>query len=335
MKWLIALALTGCISRPDPPAADARHWQLRPDAREPGPMSAARMAYDPDDGDVVMFAGPTNGVLSNAIYALGDAGWTQICTGTGGPSPRLVPQFTYDARLERVIVAGGTTALLLTGDGLLEDVYACDRATNTWSTLPMLPYGAAGGSILEYQGALYLIGGLTPDAGNTRVHSLVNDTMWIDEHDLPDLGVATYATSMAYDSDNDRVLAFPEVDDGTQYTNTLYAFIDGDWSTVCDSCGDVALEGATLTVVPGESAYLIDGYSSENDSGELGLTSQLAGDTFVEIATQPPPRDSVAAAYDATRDVVVLYGGNGPSCTSAMGSNTNGEDCDETWELVK
>ena len=326
MKWLAAiLVLGGCLGTPDRPTNNARHWNLRSDAREPGPMYAPRLVYDDDLQEVLMFAGSHASVLSNQVFALDGTGWTQICTEGTAPSPRLVPQVTYSNH--RLIVAGGTTNDL-SADTLEPDVYECDPSTNTWTqTIPSLPTAQAGGGALEYQGQIYVVGGLQASGDVAGVRTLQGNA-WTDASGLP-TGVASYSSPVTLDTDHDQIVAFTEIETGMgSPTDDLFAF-NGAWASLCHDCSGTPRVGASIVAVPGESIYLIAG---NHGNAEYGGTSMLVDDSFVSISDDPGARDSFGVAYDAARDVVVLYGGNGPSCMSSGG---NGEDCAETWELVK
>ncbi len=68
------------------------------------------------------------------------------------------------------------------------------------------------------------------------------------------------------------------------------------------------------------------GYSNTN-AIELGGTWRLEQQSLVLIDADPPARDSTGLAYDASRDVIVMFGGNGSGCAGA-------QHCDETWEYI-
>jgi len=71
---------------------------------------------------------------------------------------------------------------------------------------------------------------------------------------------------------------------------------------------------------PKGEILLVGGWSGTN---EIAGTMRWTGSSFTGHSMFPGNRDSVGLAYDVSRQVVVLFGGNGGSC--------NG-DCSETWE---
>jgi hypothetical protein len=98
------------------------------------------------------------------------------------------------------------------------------------------------------------------------------------------------------------------------------------WLRVCETCTGTPRRDASIVWEPSPPrTFVIGGYDGAAGS-EIDGTWQLDAAGTRQLSQLPGKRDSVAVAYDARRDVIVLYGGNGRAC---------GGNCNETWELVR
>jgi len=108
-----------------------------------GPSARARFAtvYDSQRNRMLIFGGRErrNNAYINLrevwAFDLATDTWTEITTSGTAPPARSSPAAVYDATRDRLIIFGGnssTSGLTLTG---INDAYALDLATNTWSAL--------------------------------------------------------------------------------------------------------------------------------------------------------------------------------------------------------
>ncbi len=121
-------------STADIPVTGCYSWaELAPD-RAPVESWGHSMIYDPVRDRIVSFGGYIEGVtLSARVVALnlgGTPGWTDITPAGSGPIPRAESAAVYDSNRDRLVVIGGYGET-----GSLNDVWALDFATNSWSQL--------------------------------------------------------------------------------------------------------------------------------------------------------------------------------------------------------
>ncbi|HUH03146.1 MAG TPA: kelch repeat-containing protein [Kofleriaceae bacterium] len=101
------------------------------------------MAAEPG-GSVVIYGGDTNPSAltinpSTEVWRH-DQGWTQLTTTGAAPSPRVFMASAYDTQRDRLVIFGGQIGDFVSPG--LNDLYALDLGTRTWSQLSA--NGAAG-----------------------------------------------------------------------------------------------------------------------------------------------------------------------------------------------
>jgi hypothetical protein len=330
MKALALLVLVaGCVEEPPrPDNRAARVWTKLQGATQPGKRRAARMTYDVSRGAVVVYGGnhqtPAELVALGDTYAFDGVQWNPICDADVPPPVRYFPALTYAPDIGLVMAGGWRTSDLTT---LADDVWVCDVSTNRWRAHSLLPEGRGGAALLwdPYRRLVMMIGGETQGGAIPAVWNSVDAGNWIVSY-TPTFSTGGGGMSVTYDLDKHRVLAFealinrggPMVRDGLwqlQSSNSI-------WERICEDCVQGSRTDTTIVHVQGTSeTYLLNGYGSIGD--ELSGTWILDNGEFVKVSSDVTQRDSVAAAFDPTRDQLVLYGGNGNSCAN--------DDCAETW----
>lgn len=111
-----------------------------------GPSFRSRSGFvvDTSRGRALLFGGRDRRAATMAPYVnLGDVwaldletlAWTQVTTTGDAPSPRSNPAVAYDAARDRMIVYGGNTSNSGLSPTGVDDTYALDLATNTWSAI--------------------------------------------------------------------------------------------------------------------------------------------------------------------------------------------------------
>ena len=135
-------------------------------------FGSAAVAYDPGSGTVILLG--HTGVNSNTwAYDSRANTWTELLTN-GSPPARIQAVFAYDKSIGQLLLFGGFGHFEKADGGLLNDTWAFDSASNTWSELrPMKPPAARAEAAMAYDDAsskLILFGG---DAGNA---TLLSDT---------------------------------------------------------------------------------------------------------------------------------------------------------------
>jgi hypothetical protein len=306
-------------ARPDA-SYTARRWELRSNASQPGRLIPPKLVYHPGRGRVLLYGGRLeSGARSSAFWELGPTGWTVICDPCT-PGPRDLAALGYDPVRDRVLLYGGDNTV-----GQPNQLWEWDGTTWTESTAPSLPgarergawiYEATRQRMLFIGGA---VGGVETDDVFTFDGSQFTQLTVVAPKPAIVAGDGTF---VMFDPAR-GVLALR--DDGANSTfDEVWQWTNDAWSRLCASCTGQGRSAASLVHDPVLGAnYLINGFIV--GSGEIDGTWIQQGASFAMISQQPEARDSSGVVYDEARDVIVLYGGNGPAC---------GGNCDETWELV-
>lgn len=172
------------------------------------------MAYDSKADRVILFGGQTgdfNTVSPSPfdgetwVYDVAANSWTQM-KPPSGPTIRQGAQMVYDAKADRVILFGGWKSGL---SGPLNDTWAYDYNTNTWTEMAQGPVNALGASIAydQVSDRIVLFGG-GDGSGN-----LFNDTWAFDYNtnawtEMPRSAIPPprIGQVMVYDAKADRVI---------------------------------------------------------------------------------------------------------------------------------
>jgi hypothetical protein len=231
----------------------------------------------------------------------------------------------YDIARDRIVLYGG-----LDTTGAIAGLWEWDGTTWAPITATGLSPGPRGMAQMVYDQRRRLIvmigGGATPNAYDDSVLEY-DGFMWTGvPQDPPVLSViGGQGTTAFWDPVTERIDVY--VDRGYQGDrDTIYSLDGAVWHMVCTTCTGVARRDASVVFDPSPGrTYVIGGYVGAQGT-ELAGTWAYDTTGAAMVSTLPDKRDSVAVAYDARRDVVVLYGGNGVACTG---------NCDETWEFVR
>ena len=301
-----------------------RHWVNRNDGT-PGGLFAPRMVFDDARGTIVMYGGDVNTITSAGMWELTGAGWNVLCDPCA-PGPRYSHALAYDAIRDRVILFGG----LDDGNNPLNDVWEWDGTT--WSlrtTTGTPPTVRDRASAMVIDGSLYVVGGAPNNVPTDELFTLSSTGTWSQPGAAGSRVVANYGMPIAYDAVAHQLYAFADDGDrtGALKRDELYRWdvaAGGPWTTVCTACSGLPRNSVSIVFDPDLGLlWMFTGF----DGNEIKGTWQLQSNAWQPFDAQlPPARDSVGVAYDPSRHVIVMYGGNGNSC--------GGGNCAETWELV-
>ena len=272
------------------------------------------MAYDAARGRVLMFGG------TNAEGQLGDTWawdgtfWTQVADT--GPTPRLGHAMAYDSARKQVVLVGGS-----------------DQATDTWTWdgLVWTQVAETGPSPRFHHRMTYddgrrvivLFGGMDPNGELGDTWEWDGNAWTLRETGGP---AARHNHSLAYDVTNGHIVLFGGAARDQVFDDT-WAWDGALWKQVAEF-GAPATHAARMTAA-GRGTLLFGGAGSTTD-GVPGRGSTWAWDGrfWTEVLHfGPPSRTQHAMAFDATRNRVVLFGGDrlwrGPNPSSLLG---------DTWE---
>jgi hypothetical protein len=294
-----------------------RHWVNR-NLSDPGPLTAARMAYDSKRGRILMYGG-SNVVQSAALWAITGAGWTSICTSCP-PGQRAGPGVAYDPIRDRLVVFGGAN---LGGEPVDTWEYAAD--TNQWTqTATTGPGQHAQGELYfdRARGKVILVGGINITS-TPQLAAWSYDGAWVDLQLANAPAAGGFGQAVTYDLDRAGALVLSGIGGAGAGDDGLYE-LDASWKPVCTTCSGTVRRDASIVFDRAmHTAWLINGTTG---GGDLAGTWQLATNAWTMKLTDPPARSASAVGYDESRDVIVLYGGAAAACTNQL--------CSDTWELV-
>jgi hypothetical protein len=191
----------------------ANTWiELHPLGDLPPARSGAAMVYDSGSGNVILLGGSANGVglMTPWSYDLEANTWTRLTSQSEvQPPARSFESMVYDSTRHKMILFGGATL-----DGkFLDDTWAYDLATNTWTNLDptgRVPSGRAGHSMAydPASGMVILFGGRFGDSGflhDTWTYDPAANT-WTKLHPTGERPVERALHSMVYDPASGKVI---------------------------------------------------------------------------------------------------------------------------------
>jgi len=315
-------------------------------ARPNAPQARAgfAMAYDSESDRVVLFGGELGRAWGPAgsdtwSYNPTTNRWTQMSPSIG-PRGRGGHDMVYDTESDRIILFGGTDQSG-EGDGA---AWAYDFNTDTWTEQAPGP-PARHGLRMAYDtesDRVILFGGRPAQQGG----SLFNDTWaydfntdsWTEMKPSISPSARTHHY-MTYDAESDRVIVW--AGSGTSCRNVwAYDFNTNTWTD------DYTIKGPTLGATWGWLAY-----DSESDrsilfgggtrDGKVATDATWVYDYNTNKWTEMKPSEVPgklachAMVYNATSDLVVLFGGTRAGSDSTYAAETWTYDLNsDTWTNV-
>lgn len=281
-----------------PPIADTWTWDgttwtmMAPGATHPPARSDAAMTYDPVRDVIVLFGGVDGGsVKLDDTWELRAGVWTDVSSTTRPPARKL-HGMAFDPVGRRVLMSGGSS-------GATAETWAWNGVS--WARLAMSGFTTP--AVLVTMGREGYVAGIS--AGQ---NARWNGTAWvtIDGSVTPAFPFAHGAG--AVDVAGRRVV----IHGGTALTTTVVW--SGAWTRLPQpiGVGPGTLGYAAMAFDEKRREFVLFGGSAGGASPDSGRTWVFDGATWTERvpATAPSPRASLAMAYDAARERVVLFGGN-------------------------
>jgi hypothetical protein len=344
---LVALAAS-CVSKPalPPDHGVARSWHERtdhpgPNDVQPGMLQVPRLVYDPRRQRVLLYGGHQLGApATDSMFELDpESGWKLVCTtcleqaspiGAGG---RASPALVYDPLGDRVLLFGGDHFVT----DVFNDLWALSG--DTWSLVPTTGTAIPTPRTFDQmvfdptQQKLWLLGGYAMSNPRSDSYFLDAQNTW-SKAPIPnmDVVISSPGVDSVYDPQRDRVLL---LENANVPSSELWQYAANEWQLVAAHASATDRQEAVMVHLPDyDQTFLIGGFRDMDDTDLIAGTEVLVGDHFETFdASLPPARSAPGIAYDASRDVVVMYGGHGlPDGTTAPDCNGN-HDCQGTWEL--
>jgi hypothetical protein len=284
-------------------------------------MVNPRMVFRESDGAVYLYGGAIGSAIPNGtMWKYLDGEWSTVCNPCA-PGPRYQQALVYDSRRDRFVLFGGLdgtlTAPVLLGDTWIYTDAGWSELTTTSSPPPGFGHHAAYDPVRD---AVVLVGGTDNDVLYDEVWELVADDWQQSAESFP-FGIGGFGQSAFFDSVRGEIGFFGGRSAGS-VIDALWYFDGTRWAQTCSACSGRARDFAAATFDPTlRHVVIVGGY----DGAEIGGTTHLDATGSVALVDRlvPSPRDSMGIAYDSARDVIVVFGGNGPTCDG---------DCDETLE---
>ena len=335
---------------------DGASWiEQTPATSPPASLSDFAMVYDAGRRRVVLFGGDNvqdsggDHNFQDRTWAWDGANWTPIDT-MAGPSPRAAPAMAYDSKRGRVVMFGGVADSGRNDVSPLDDTWELEG--DAWAKASASggpgPRGYAGMAFDAARGKVVMFGGAT----GTHPSSRYTDTWeWDGSQWTPwTTGATTVAPQvvapMTYDIVRGKVVLFgaPLALDGGEVIDGTWEWDGTVWTRRAVGCSSSAsMDGAsTLPDRPPPRAHQAMTYDATRAAtvmfggrqGEMYLsdTWEWNGSEWraeaPTVSQAPSGRAGHAMAFDARRNVTVMFGGTGPD-PSNPGATTR---FDDTWE---
>jgi len=274
---------------------DGKNW-AEITAVGPSPRAGQSMALDGSRKKIVVFGGGTlagNAIATstNETWEWDGTAWTQLLPATA-PSARGLASITFNTKKNRVVLFGGET----TGAVRNDEQWEWDGAIWTKSTLSVSHPSARSGAALSFDSfrdQAVLIGG----AGATNETWFGDDVTWTSRAkvDAPSL----LLPSLVYDAARQKVIMFggstPTF--ANNFIGNLYEWDGGGWVA--------AGSGPAVTLCG--TGYFFNGFTGQWQCSDSFPATSVTNHIFAP-----------AVAYDATRSVVVAFGGTGWEGTETL-----------------
>jgi hypothetical protein len=188
----------------------ANTWsQFMPTGGPPNVRYGVGYTFDPKARDLVTFAGFTNQGRFHDVWRFNDQAetWTDVSPGTG-PGERCLHAACYDPIRHRMIMYAGQNNF-----GALDDLWALDLYTNTWTDLtPVVKPSGRYFTSLVYDAANHRVTVFGGQTALGRVNEVWVYDLWTNEWtQLSPSGTpptVRYGSAGIYDGANDRMIVF-------------------------------------------------------------------------------------------------------------------------------
>jgi N-acetylneuraminic acid mutarotase len=291
----------------------------------PSPRGYASMAYDSESDKMILFGGELPGEdlkINDETWAYDVASNTWIeMKPTSGPLPRCAIDIVYDSESDRIILFGGATGATRETASILNDTWAYDYNTNTWTEMAKGPedhlgyrmaYDSESDRSILFGGMVYPRIKLLND---TWAYDFNTDT-WTEMQPSTSPPVRNYH-AMAYDTQADRVILFGGSDsrDKGIPDTWAYDFNTNTWQELERSEGEYP-KGRyyhTLAYNTVADRTILYGGVSPQDV-EIALETWLydySSNNWTQLkpAENPGWRTRHAMAYSSAADRIILFGG--------------------------
>lgn len=293
-------------------AWDGNDWSQQTVTQAP-PPDAAGMVYDPAGQRVLLFTGVAHRLFADEVWAFRLGNWQPV-TLAGNPLRRFGASFTYDSTRRRIVMFGGSSTATAS---VLNDLWEWD-GDDGWverrpTTSPPPRYVHA---MVEdpARGRIVLFGGI----GATGA---LADTWEWDGTNWTQAAVTTGPSprglySMSYDPVRGRTVLFGG-GDWTQVFGDTWEWDGARWTPLSVTTSPSAREGGAMAFDPVRGETILFGGLPGARCAVPPVADMWSwnGRTWRALApaSSPAPRHAASITYDATRQRMILVGGEVPA----------------------
>lgn len=280
-----------------------RRWiRLYPET-SPQKRSGMVMVFDKANKRTLLFGGVDGETLYGDVWEFRNGNWNLVQpASSSSPASRRLAAGTYDPKLRRMVVFGGSTR-----DTNFYDTWAFDVTTNTWSRLEengprllsaVMVYDAARDEIL-------LLGANSAGATETYIWS---GTTWT-KKTLEKQPPCATQSAMVFQEHNDKVLQFGGLclPAGTR-TPEVWEWDGTAWVQPTNRSSPAFMYGHAMTYDPEQRETILFGGFEGIESSKTFRYRNVwasAGDELL----YPGPRSLPVMEQDPNGDGVLLFGG--------------------------
>jgi hypothetical protein len=295
----------------------------------PPRLTYSSMAYNPVDGNILLFGGLSLQGPTNYTWEFHDWAWTNITTYfPTAPSPRYYASLVWDVAESCFVLFGGASS----GSSALGDTWEFTQTLGwtEWHNVfggingPPARFGAEMGYD-ETDGYTVLFGG-TDSINDFNDTWMFDGTNWTQLNPTVSPEEREFATMVWDPADGYLIMSggtnnpccMADIDD--------WAFVDGNWSLLPTSPKPLDRFLASAAYDPSIKETLLFGGFNPESCGNLADTWTYFAATWTQLPIAGPgARAGQSMAFDTLNGFMVLFGGeNGLGCNGAGALN-------DTW----
>lgn len=288
-----------------------------------GPIASIMAAYHVARETVILYGG--GGFTSDTSAAMWEWDGTDLSVlcDPCDPGPRGIGGLVYDEARDRLVLFGG----VVDSTTVSNELWEWDGVDWVQIDLPGAPSPRNGFAFVydRVRAVTVLYGGLRAVGDNLPIDDIVYEydgAQWRSITPGVDPPSPRAQCAAAYVPGN-GVVIYGGFDAGGQ-RDDMWVWDGSELVELCRECTGLPRESARMAfITSNDTLLLFGGFDADEIPGTWDYDVTAGRFRQLDVAF-PPERDSQAVAYDARRDVVVAYGGNGNSCDG---------DCDDLYEF--
>ncbi len=302
---------------PAPLYSPGQWYNVTGDSATPLPrLESAEAAWDPAEGEILLYGGDNYSTPSAATWAYSDGEWSEL-NASGLPGPLSGDSLAYDANASELLLFGGVASLATRSNSSTTFAYRDGR----WSALDLA--GApppVEGAEMTYDPALngvVLFGGANLSSGGganaTNALWLFADGAWSRLASAGGPGPRWW-TEIAYDPALGGLLLYggANLSDGVSHAlGDTWLFAQGLWSRLTPAASPPALSGGLLQYDPALGTAVLAGGLLANGSADP-VSWEFNGSSWAPLPTSSAPsaHSEGFGAYDPDERALLLAGGS-------------------------